>query len=228
MCNVYGYARVSTTKQSIERQISNIKRAYPSAVVIAEEYTGTTTDRPKFTTLLKRLKQGDTLVFDEVSRMSRNAAEGFSLYQELYSKGINLVFLKEPHINTETYSAGQREAVAMTGTEIDGILQAINEYIRKLQERQIRLAFEGAQSEVDFNHKRTSEGVRRAQAMGKQVGRASGTTIETAKAKHCKAEIIKHSKTFSGTLADSELISMLRISRNTLYKYKREIKSSTL
>lgn len=38
--------------------------------------------------------------------MSRNAEEGFSLYEELFTKGVNLVFLKEPHINTDTFIEG--------------------------------------------------------------------------------------------------------------------------
>lgn len=53
--------------------------------------------------LLKVVKAGDTIVFDEVSRMGRTADEGFELYKELYEKGVELVFLKEPHINTEVY-----------------------------------------------------------------------------------------------------------------------------
>lgn len=43
------------------------------------------------------------MVFNSVSRMSRNAEEGFALYEDLYHKGIRLVFLKEHHIDTETY-----------------------------------------------------------------------------------------------------------------------------
>ena len=49
----------------------------------------------------------DIIVFDSVSRMSRDAEEGFELYERLFNKGVELVFLKEPHINTSTY----REAV---------------------------------------------------------------------------------------------------------------------
>ena len=51
---VYGYARVSTLKQKIERQIANIKEQYPDAVIITESYTGTTTDRPNLTICSKR------------------------------------------------------------------------------------------------------------------------------------------------------------------------------
>ena len=64
--NVYGYARISTMKQSIQRQIDNIKSIYPNAVIITEEYTGTKMDRPNWNKLVKNLTPGDTIVFDEV------------------------------------------------------------------------------------------------------------------------------------------------------------------
>ena len=100
---VYGYCRVSTDKQSIERQIRNIQKAFPEAIIKQEIYTGTKTDgRKVFEQLLKTVKAGDKIVFDSVSRMSRNADIGFQVYQELYDRKIELIFLKEPHINTET------------------------------------------------------------------------------------------------------------------------------
>ena len=68
-----------------------------------EAYTGTSITRPEWLKLYRILKSGDTVVFDSVSRMSRNAEEGFALYEDLYHKGIQLVFLKEHHIDTETY-----------------------------------------------------------------------------------------------------------------------------
>ena len=96
MCKVYGYARISKQKQSIERQVRNISAAFPCAIIITEAYTGTKIDRKEWNKLVRIVKGGDTIVFDSVSRMSRNAAEGFVAYEELYNRGINLVFLKEP------------------------------------------------------------------------------------------------------------------------------------
>ena len=87
---IYGYCRISTRRQSIDRQVRNILREYPDAILYEEAFTGTKLDRPKFQLLLKRVRSGDTIVFDEVSRMSRDAEEGFTLYEELYKKGINL------------------------------------------------------------------------------------------------------------------------------------------
>ena len=100
---VYRYCRISTFKQSMERQIRNIKLAYPDAVIVKETYTGTKIQgRKEFEKLLKIVSTGDTLVFDSVSRMSRTAQEGYEMYQKLYNQGVSLVFLKEPHINTST------------------------------------------------------------------------------------------------------------------------------
>ena len=51
---VYGYCRISTMKQSVTRQIENIKGLYPNAVIIEESYTGTKMDRPKWNSLYKK------------------------------------------------------------------------------------------------------------------------------------------------------------------------------
>lgn len=97
MGKLYAYARVSSQSQRLDRQIRNIlnylgeDRALTK--LFKEKYTGTKLDRPEFQKLLKILKPGDTVIFDSVSRMSRNAEEGFQLYMELLEMGINLSLL---------------------------------------------------------------------------------------------------------------------------------------
>lgn len=221
---VYGYCRISTMKQKLQRQIDNIKREFPEAVIITEEYTGTTLDRPNWNKLAKRLHEGDTVVFDEVSRMSRNAEEGFQLYEELFNKGVNMIFLKERHIDTDVYRQALQTGVSMTGTDVDCILEGVNTYLMILAKRQIEIAFATAQHEVEYLHQRTSEGVKKAQAEGKQVGRASGSKVETKKAKAAKELIRKHSKDFNGSLTDVEVMKLAGISRNSYYKYKAELR----
>lgn len=228
---IYGYARVSTTKQNIDRQITNIEKQYPDAIIITESYTGTKMDRPAWSKLYKQLTEGDTVIFDEVSRMSRNAEEGYRVYQELYQRGINLVFLKEPYINTDVYrSAAQQriEATVHTGNEAtdnftSAILSAVNQLLMDLAKQQITAAFGQAQAEVDHLHQRTSEGVRRAQAAGKQVGLAPGTILTTKKSIEAKEKIRKYSKDFDGMLGDKETMQLVGVARNTYYKYKREM-----
>jgi DNA invertase Pin-like site-specific DNA recombinase len=247
---IYGYCRISTPKQNIQRQIDNITSKFPEAEIITEEYTGTKIDRPEWSKLYKQVKheisrkENVTIVFDEVSRMSRNAEEGFSLYKELFSSGVNLVFLKEPYINTETYrNATKQNTVSMTGTDVDIILKAVNEYLMILAESQIKMAFESAQKEVDYLHKRTSEGVRRAKRNGKRVGTQPGDKLSVKKKEPIKLLITEITKRKKG-LTDTEIIAILRskkvmiteqngttkevsagLARNTYYKYKAELRS---
>ena len=221
---IYGYCRISTKQQNIERQERNIAKAFPDAKIEREAFTGTTTSRPVFNKLLKRLKSGDTLVFDSVSRMSRNADEGFELYEKLYRDGINLVFLKEPHINTETYKSALSNNLQMTGTDVDFILEGVNRYLMALAKTQIRLAFKQAEKEVTDLHQRTREGIETARSNGKQIGQKPGAELTTKKSIAAKAIIMKHSKDFNGSLSDAEVMKLAGLARNTYYKYKRELK----
>ena len=222
---VYGYCRISTPQQNIERQERNIRNEYSKAMLYKETYTGTTEDRPEFKKLLKRCVAGDTIVFDSVSRMSRNADEGCSLYEQLFDSEVELIFLKEPHINTATYKQALSNSVTLTGTNVDFILEGINRYLMALAKEQIRIAFEQAEKEVVDLHQRTKEGMETARLHGKQIGQRPGAKLNVKKSRKAKDTILRHSKNFGGSLTDAELISLTGLSRNTYYKYKRELKS---
>ena len=223
MCKVYGYCRISTRKQSIERQERNIKAEYGDAIIFKEAYTGTKIDRPVFNKLLNIVKQGDTIVFDSVSRMSRNSEEGFILYQELFNKGVELVFLKEKHINTETYKKALTNNIQLTGTNVDFILEGVNKYLLSLAKEQIKIAFDQAEKEVEDLHQRTKEGIETARLNGKQIGQKKGIKLTTKKSIIAKEQIIKYSKDFNGTLKDIEVMKLIGIARNSYYKYKKEL-----
>ena len=137
--SIYGYCRISTAKQSIDRQVRNIRAEYSTAHIVQEAYTGTSILRPEWSKLYRILKKGDTVVFDSVSRMSRNAEEGFSLYEDLYNKGIQLVFLKEHHIDTETYKKALSGSIAMTGTNVDFILSGVRFRLSNVQKCRRRI-----------------------------------------------------------------------------------------
>lgn len=220
----YGYCRISTPKQNIDRQVRNILVSYPDAKIIKEIYTGTKIQgRKELDKLLQQIKPGETIIFDSVSRMSRDAEEGFFLYEQLYRKGINLVFLKEPHINTDTYKNAMQQQVSLTGGMVDSILKGINEYLIQLAKEQIRLAFEQSEKEVQDLHQRTREGIQTAKLSGKQIGQRSGAKLVTQKSLAAKEIILKHNKTFGGSLNDIETIRQAGISRKTFYKYKKEL-----
>lgn len=229
---VYGYARVSTRHQSLDRQIANIRAAYPDvSEIVTEKFTGTKLDRPAWNRLYKKLTAGDTVVFDEVSRMARNAEEGFSTYRELFSRGVTMVFLKEPHINSDTYKASmeaQIPAIDVGGEEaeqelMDGIRDVLNRYIMRLAERQIKIAFSQAEKEVNFLHKRIAEGME-ASGAGEKIAKArTGNSYETKKSKEMKVRILQMSKDFNGTMTDKDVMDVLHLARNSFYKYKREL-----
>lgn len=224
MSRIYGYCRISTKQQNIERQQRNITRAYPTAIIINEIYTGTKLEgRKEFEKLLSKIKAGDTIVFDSVSRMSRDADEGFKLYEELYNKGISLVFIKEPHINTDTYKKAFENNLAMTGTAVDLILEGVNKYLLALAKEQIKLAFEQSEKEVQDLRQRTREGIETARLNGKQIGQQQGIKLVTKKSIEAKEQIKKYSKDFDGLLNDKEVIKLIGIARNSYYKYKREL-----
>ena len=224
MGKVYGYCRISRGTQNIERQVRNILTMNADAFIIREVFTGTKIDRTEWNKLYKKIESGDTIIFDSVSRMSRNADEGFSLYEELYSKGVTLIFLKEQYINTDTYKTALNNQIKLVGGSVDYILEGINKYLLALAKEQIRLAFEQAEKEVTDLQKRTSEGLLTAKLNGKQIGQKKGAKLTTKKSITAKEKIYNYNKDFMGTLPDNVCMEMLGISRNTYYKYKRELK----
>ena len=200
----------------------NIAAAYPTAHIVREVYTGTACQgRRELDKLLHCVQPGDTIVFDSVSRMSRSADEGCAMYEELYGRGVTLCFLKEPHINTDTYKQALQRQVSAAPS---GVMDALNRYTADLAAEQIRLAFAQAQKEVDDLHQRTREGIMTARLNGKQIGQQPGRRLHIKKADTAKALIRKHSRDFGGTLSDADCIKLIGIARNTYYKYKRELR----
>ena len=227
----YGYCRVSTEHQSLTRQIKNILDTFPDAIIIKEYYTGTTSSRPEWSNLISKIQKGDTIVFDSVSRMSRNATEGFHDYESLYKLGVNLVFLKEPHIDSSVFKTSVNKMIYIsvsTGNKavdnyFKGNIELINTLIFELAEQQIEIAFAQSQKEVDDLHDRIQEGMRLAKSQGKQIGNQKGIKITTKKSVECKEIIKKYSQDFDGTLPDIQVIKLCECARNSYYKYKKEL-----
>ena len=231
---IVGYARVSTPKQRLRRQIDNLKAAYPDIVVISEVFTGSTDNRPKWKKLMRQCRAGivSKLVFDEVSRFSRNAEEAIVEYKELYNLGIELEFLKEPHINSKIYrDASERKIeIATEGMDeetaqlINTVIGGLNDYLLSVAEKQIYLAFEHAQKERELLSQRTSEGLKKAKLMGSKVGRQPGQKLVTKKSKRAKRIIRKHFKLFGGELTATQCYTIAQITKSTFYRYLQEMR----
>lgn len=243
----YLYCRISRNTQSLERQERNLQAVYPNGIIVKEVFTGTKSNRPEWNKLLKVIKEGDTIAFDSISRMSRDAKEGFNTYENLYNKGVNLVFLKEPHINTDTYKKALNLQIGMTGDKVDYILEGVNKYLLALAKDQIKIAFEQSEKEVKDLHQRTKEGIETARRNGKQIGQKKGNTLHIKKKKPIMDFIKAMNYNFDGKNSDIQVMELLKkttfkvpinpdkpngktttisgsVSAKTYYQYKKELK----
>ena len=98
-------------------------------------------------------------------------------------------------------------------------------FMMSLAEEQIKAAFDQAEKEVTDLHSRISQGIREANKNGIKIDLTKGTSLTTKKSIECKAIIRKHSKDFGGSLDDPDVIKLCGCSRNSYYKYKREVKT---
>ncbi|MBN1469527.1 MAG: recombinase family protein [Fusobacteriaceae bacterium] len=227
---ILGYARISLASQSIDRQITNLKKINNEIIIFQEAFSSKTLERPQFQKMLsfaeKELKKGNKvkIIFDSVSRMSRDAEEGSNLYYQLEEKGIELVFLNEPYINTETYRKALELSLPETDNKmIEAILNGIKQAFRIKAKEDIKLAFIQAEKELLDIRERTKQGLREAKAKGKQIGRKEGSKVETKRAIEVKEKLLKHSKKFGGSMTDKEFMEAFNVSKTTLVKYKRLI-----
>lgn len=232
MCKKYSYCRVSTTQQKLQRQIENAKAFDNEVIIITEKQSAKDIEnRTEFKKLISKVVCGDTIIFDEVSRMSRSADEGYNLYMELYNKGIKLIFLKERHIDTEEFKRRTQRHIERITTQdnkidnlINGILDLVEEFEKENLKDNIKLAFERAEQERLLMIQRISNG--KAVSQNKQ-GRPKGSlNKETAKEEETKKIIMELSKDFNGNFSDAKILrEYLNIARNTYYKYKQELKN---
>lgn len=93
------------------------------------------------------------------------ARSGCDLYENLFNRNINIIFLKEQHINTEVYRQALQNQIDIklqTGNQatdnlMNTIIDALNTYSLELAKEQIRIAFDQAEKEVKDLHQRTKE-----------------------------------------------------------------------
>lgn len=92
----YGYARVSTIKQSkgtsLEDQEQELKKA-GAEIILKDSCTGTKMNRPEFTKLMAQLKSGDKLIVTKLDRFARTAVEGGAIVKQLHDMGVTIHIL---------------------------------------------------------------------------------------------------------------------------------------
>lgn len=149
---IFGYARVSTDAQNLDRQLDALKK-YGVDVIYNEKMTGTKKDRPELNKLIERITKGDTVVIESLSRLGRSTKDLIELTELFKGKGVRLVSLKES-IDTES----------STGKLLFTLMSAL------------------AQFERDTIADRTREGLRSARARGRIGGRPKVNSDDVKKA----------------------------------------------
>lgn len=213
MSNYYGYMRISTKestdKQSFNRQEKSLQ-AYATNNNIEylrqfkDDTTGSTFNRPEWTRLERFLREGDTIVFKEISRFTRQAEKGYSKYMELMNKGISLIFIDNPTVSTDYIKqlckvASEQDLVAKTALESTIKLLLIVELDRVQKEREIIV-------------KRIKQGI---EASNKKSGRKLNSLDKMSD--ELRTDILEFLN--NRDIKQVDLMNKHNISRNTLKKY---------
>lgn len=153
MAKKYAYIRVSSIDQNEARQVESMKALrIAKKDMFIDKMSGKNTDRPQYQKLKGTVKEGDTIVFDSITRLSRKYEDIKDEYQYYLKKGIFLEFIKEPILNTPKEKVQDIVQVALA----DVILSLLAAFAQKERE-DIKL--------------RQAEGIAIAKAKGKFKGK---------------------------------------------------------
>lgn len=222
--STYFYMRISTKeasdKQSFQRQNKALEKyanennlMYTNRTVFRDDITGSTFNRPDWIALESILKEGDIIVFKEISRFTREAENGYNKYMELMNKGINLIFLDNPTVSTDyikqlTNIANSQELVTKTALEGTIKLLLIVELDRCQKEREIFI-------------QRIKQGIEASEKKsGRKVGQLDKMTDELRK----DIELFLNDR----SIKQIDLMNKHNISRNTLKKYIEIVKNDLI
>ena len=148
----YGYARVSTREQNAERQLIALTGfGIAESAIFVDKQSGKDFERTQYRRLMRKLKDGDTLVIKSIDRLGRNYEEILEQWRIITKeKHAAIVVLDMPLLDT-------RQNRDLTGTLIADIVLQLLSYV--------------AQLEREFIHQRQAEGIAAAKAQGVRFGR---------------------------------------------------------
>ena len=149
----YGYIRVSSKEQNIDRQmVALLKEGLDKKHIFIDKQSGKDFDRPAYKRLLKKLKTEDVLIIKSIDRLGRNYAEILEQWHVITKvKQANIYVLDFPLLDT------RKKDNDLTGTFIADLVLQILSYV--------------AQTEREFIHQRQAEGIAAAQQRGVKFGR---------------------------------------------------------
>lgn len=228
MAKEFAYCSSGCTRPQFENQVDSINRRYPNAIVIKELYSKTVTDRTELMKLMAQLEQDDTLIVNSMDRLSRDPEQLLSYYKDLTDKGVNLIFINQPYMNTEVYTSAMKE---MTSVDSDSKGAVIADGLQHLLKMQITRILEKSWEDLQKNRNHMREVYKKeagAEASDAAGGIAGKKKYESRKSFMVKELIRKYNQGYGGDMNDVQTMEQIReemgtISRNTYYKYKREL-----
>ena len=218
MGNYYSYKRISTDseKQNFNRQIKSLERYAAEhnieyLIDFTEEKSAKNfSDRPQFRKLDKLLQDGDTIVFKDLSRFTREAENGYKKYMEWIERGISIVFIDNP-----TVSSDYIRQMMMTAEQQDIVTKTAMEGVIKLL---LIVELDRAEQQRKYISKAIIDGIA---ASDKKSGRKTGQLDKMTDELQADIKLYLSDR----TVKQSTLMNKHGISRNTLKKYIEHIKN---
>lgn len=195
----FAYVRVSSKEQNINRQLDTMRSlGIDERDMFIDKASGKDTNREKYQALKSIVREGDTVVFDSITRLSRNMNDIKKEYEWFTTNKINLQFVKEPMLNT-------------TNDKTDVMKQAINDII-------LTLLGAFAQQERENIKQRQKEGIESAKARGKHLGRPKATLTKEQQLQFEKL----YTKWKANEITATAMMHDLDMKRTTFYKIIKE------
>lgn len=225
MAKEFGYCSSGCSRPQFDKQIESINRNYPNAIVIKEVYSKSVTDRAELKRLISQLDQDDTLIVHSMDRLSRDPEELFTYYKELANRGVNLIFINQPYMNTEVYMSVYKEMISRS-SELEH--PVIEESLLQLLKVQIAKTLEKNWEDLQMQRSHMKESYQHAKEEERRNGAGRGKRYESRKSFMVKELIKKYNQNYDGLMNDVQTMEQIRsdmgtISRNTYYKYKKEL-----
>lgn len=131
----FGYIRVSTREQNTARQETALAGLCDELLI--DKVSGKSTDRPKLTALMQRVRAGDVVVVKSVDRLARNTKDLLTMLDELLSKNVSVQFL-DNSMTFEPENPTSRFMITMLGA----VAELERSFIRQRQTEGIAIAKE--------------------------------------------------------------------------------------
>ncbi len=219
MGNYYSYKRISTDteKQNFNRQIKSLERyASEHGIEYLLEFTEEKSaknfsDRPQFKKLDKLLQDGDTVVFKDLSRFTREAENGYKMYMEWIDRGISIVFIDNPTVSSDYIRQMIKTAESqdiVTKTAMEGVIKLL-----------LIVELDRAEQQRRYISKAITDGIA---ASEKKSGRKPGQLDKMSEELQADIELYLGDR----SIKQIELMNKHKISRNTLKKYIAYVKEA--